>query len=109
MRNKLLPATAAAFLMLSAGAYAQSTVIVQETAPLTTESTVVVPGEVRTYVLEQQVPSVVYEGDVVVGEVLPDTVEVHTIESNPDYAYTVVNERRVIVNPQTHTVVQVLE
>lgn len=109
MRNKLILATAATFLTLSASAYAQGTVIVQETDPVTTESTVVVPGEVRTYVLEQQVPSVVYEGDVVVGEPLPDTVEIHTIDNNPDYAYTVVNERRVIVNPQTRTVVQVLE
>ena len=109
MRNRLILATAAALLTLSASAYAQSTVIVQESDPVTTQSTVVIPGEVRTYVMEQQVPSVVYEGDVVVGSVLPDTVEVHTIDGHADYAYTVVNERRVIVNPETRTVVQVLE
>ncbi|GAA4181477.1 DUF1236 domain-containing protein [Shinella granuli] len=109
MRNKLLLATAATLLTLSASAYAQSTVIIEETDPVTTESTVVVPGEVRTYVLEQDVPSVAYEGDVVVGRVIPDAVEIHTIDGNADYAYTVVNERRVIVNPQTRTVIQVLE
>lgn len=109
MRNKLTLATAAALLMLSASAYAQSTVIVEETDPVMTESTVVVPGEVRTYVLEQQVPSVAYEGDVLIGKVIPDSVEIHTIDGHADYAYTVVNERRVIVNPQTRTVVQILE
>jgi hypothetical protein len=109
MRNKLILATAATLLTLSASAYAQSTVVVQETDPVTTESTVVIPGEVRTYVMEQQVPSVAYEGEVVVGEPIPDTVEIHTVDGHADYAYTVVNERRVIVNPQTRTVVQVLE
>lgn len=82
-------------LSLSAS-YAQST-------------TVVVPGEVGTYVLEQQVQSVVYEGDVVVGEPIPDTVELHTIQGHGDYAYVIVNNRRVIVNPQTRAVIQVVE
>ncbi|MGQ3212958.1 MAG: DUF1236 domain-containing protein [Shinella sp.] len=108
MRNKIILATAA-FMTLSTAAYAQSTVIVQETDPVMTESTVVVPGEVRTYVLEQQVPSVAYEGDVLIGKVIPDAVEVHPVDGYGDYAYTVVNERRVIVNPQTRTVIQVLE
>lgn len=109
MRNKLILASAAALLSLSASAYAQGTVIVQETDPVMTESTVVVPGEVRTYVLEQDIPSVPYEGDILIGRVVPDAVEIHTIDGQPDYAYTIVNERRVIVNPQTRTVVQILE
>ena len=91
----MILATAATFLTLSAAGYAQDTVVI--------------PGEVRTYVMEQQVPSVAYEGDVVVGKVIPDTVEIHTIDGHADYAYTVVNDHRVIVNPQTRTVVQVLE
>ena len=107
MYNRFIIGTAAAFLALSASAHAQDTVIVQD--PVPTQSTVVVPGEVRTYVMEQQVPSVVFEGDVAVGAVLPDTVEIHTIDGQADYAYTVVNDQRVIVNPQTRTVVQVLQ
>lgn len=95
MRNLFIALTVGT-LSLSASAYAQST-------------TVVVPGEVRTYVLEQEVPSVVYEGDIVVGEPIPDTVELHTVQGHGDYAYVVVNDRRVIVNPQTRTVIQVLE
>jgi len=107
MRNRLILVSAAALLSLSASAYAQDTVIVQD--PVTTESTVVVPGEVRTYVLQQDIPSVSYEGDILVGKVVPESVEIHAIEGQPDYAYTVVNQHRVIVNPQTRTVIQILE
>ena len=73
------------------------------------QTTVVLPGEVRTYVMEQQTPSVVYEGEVVVGQPLPETVEIHTIPDQPDFAYAIVNEKRVIINPKTHTVVVVLQ
>jgi hypothetical protein len=105
--HKTIMAASAAFMALSATAFAQSTVIVD---PAVTNSTVVeLPGEVRTYVLQQQGPSVVYEGDVVIGQALPDTVELQVVEGHDDYAYTVLNERRVIVNPQTRTVIQVLE
>ncbi|RWX75826.1 DUF1236 domain-containing protein [Neorhizobium lilium] len=111
MRKTLLAASAA-FVALTGAAWAQSTVIIQEPAPapvVTQRSTVVMPGQVRTYVLEQRVPSVVYEGDVVVGSTLPETVEVHTVDGYDDYAYTVVNEHRVIVDPRTRAVVQVLD
>jgi hypothetical protein len=94
--RKTLTVASAAFMALSATAFAQTTVVE-------------IPGEVRTYVLEQQVPSVAYEGEIVVGQPLPDTVELHVIEGHDGYAYTVVNERRVIVNPQTRSVIQVLE
>jgi hypothetical protein len=102
MRKSIIVASAA-FFAVTGAAFAQSTVIVQEPAPapVVTQSTVVMPGQVRTYVMEQQVPSVAYEGDVVVGSTLPETVEVHSVEGYNDYAYTVVNKRRVIVNPQT--------
>ena len=104
MRKTML-ATAAVMLTVCSGAFAQSTVVID---PAPTGS-VVLPGEVRTYVMEQQVPSVVYEGDVIVGTTLPDTVEIHTVPNMDGYAYTVVNDRRVIVEPQTHRVIQVLE
>ncbi len=106
MRKTLLAASAA-LIALSGAAYAQTTVITQDA--VTTSSTVVLPGEVRTYVMEQSVPSVAYEGTIAVGSTLPDTVEVHTVQGHSDYAYTVVNDRRVIVNPQTRAVIQVLE
>lgn len=106
MRKTLMVASAA-FFAFSATAFAQDAVIVD---PAVTNSTVVeLPGEVRTYVMQQSVPSVVYDGDIVIGRALPDTVDLHVVDGYGDYAYTVVNERRVIVNPQTRTVIQVLE
>ncbi len=105
--HKTLLAAPAVLIALSGAAYAQTTIVTQD--PVTTNSTVVLPGEVRTYVMEQSVPSVSYQGDIAVGTALPDTVEVHTVDGYDDYAYTVVNDRRVIVNPQTRTVIQVLE
>jgi hypothetical protein len=71
-------------------------------------TTVVLPGEVRTYVLQQQAPSVVYEGEVVVGQQLPDTVKLYPVPEQ-DYSYAIVNERRVIIDPRTHAVIEVLE
>ncbi|TCU05374.1 DUF1236 domain-containing protein [Rhizobium sullae] len=72
-------------------------------------ATVTVPGEVRTYVLKQKSPSVKFEGDVAVGTPLPDTVEIQTIPDQPDYGYVVVNEKRVLVNPKTRAVIEVVE
>jgi hypothetical protein len=106
MRKTLLAASAV-LIALSGAAYAQTTIVTQD--PVTTNSTVVPPGEVRTYVMEQSVPSISYEGEVAVGAALPETVEVRRVDGYDDYAYTVVNDRRVIVNPQTRTVIQVLE
>src|SRR5688500_10313342 len=107
MRKTLMVASAA-FLALSASAFAQSTVVVTDPA-VTSSTTVELPGEVRTYVMEQSVPSVAYEGEIVVGQPIPDTVELHVAQGHDDYAYTVVNEHWVIVNPQTRAVIQVLE
>ncbi|MQW88936.1 DUF1236 domain-containing protein [Sinorhizobium saheli] len=73
------------------------------------QTTVVLPGEVRTYVMEQNVPSVTYEGEIVVGQPVPEVVEVTPIPDQPDFAFAVVNNKRVIVNPKTHVVVEVLE
>ncbi|MEX2696836.1 DUF1236 domain-containing protein [Rhizobium mongolense] len=72
-------------------------------------ATVVVPGEVRTYVIEQQTPSVTFEGDVAIGTALPDTVEIYTIPDQPDYGYVIVNKKRVLVNPKTRAVIEVVE
>ncbi len=69
------------------------------------------PREVVTYVEEQPAPttSVVVEQPIAVGKPVPETVVLTPVPSNTKYAYTVVNNQRVIVDPQTHTVVQVLD
>ena len=69
------------------------------------------PERVITYVREQPVPAqpVVVEREVVVGQPLPQTVVLTPVPEAPEYAYTYVNERRVIVDPHTYTVVQVID
>ncbi|WP_064694781.1 DUF1236 domain-containing protein [Rhizobium aegyptiacum] len=94
--KRLVISAVSLFLSLGAAAVAQTT-------------TVVVPGDVKTYVLKQETPSVTFEGDVVVGTALPDTVEIHTIPDQPDYGYVVVNQKRVLVNPKTRAVIEVIE
>ncbi|MCO5732826.1 DUF1236 domain-containing protein [Rhizobium sp. SSA_523] len=68
------------------------------------------PQEVVTYVREQPAPQpVVLERQVVVGEPIPQTVVLTPVPQHQNYAYAVVNEQRVIVDPQTHKVIQVLD
>ncbi|MBT9371493.1 DUF1236 domain-containing protein [Rhizobium sp. CSW-27] len=68
------------------------------------------PQEVVTYVRAQPAPRpVMLEREVVVGEAIPDTVVLTPVPEHGNYAYAVVNEQRVIVDPQTHTVVQILD
>lgn len=68
------------------------------------------PQKVVTYVQEQPLPqSVVIEQPVAVGKPIPREVVLVPVQEDPRYAYTVVNNQRVIVDPQTYTVVQVLQ
>ena len=67
------------------------------------------PAEVREWVLKETRPSVAIEGDVAVGTALPDTVELYPVEGHTTYSYTVVNDRRVIVDPNTRMVIEVIE
>ncbi|ABR60276.1 DUF1236 domain-containing protein [Sinorhizobium medicae] len=67
------------------------------------------PAEVVTYVQQQPAPpSVVVQQPVAVGKPIPETVVLTPVPENPTYAYAVVNERRVIVEPKSRTVVQVV-
>lgn len=67
----------------------------------------------RTYVVEQRVPSYRYSETVAVGTVLPEQGVVYRplpAEYGPSqYRYTVVNDRAVIVEPQTRRVVQIID
>ncbi|PWE55400.1 hypothetical protein DEM27_15175 [Metarhizobium album] len=68
------------------------------------------PERVVTYVEKQPAQqSIVVEQPVVVGHVIPQDVVLTPVPEDPRYAYTIVNEQRVIVDPQTYTVVQVLQ
>jgi len=69
------------------------------------------PREVVTYVQEQPAPPVaaVVSEPVAVGQPIPSSVEVMPVPDYPRYGYAVVNKQRVIVEPQTHRVVQIIQ
>jgi len=68
------------------------------------------PQKVVTYVREAPAPSarVVVKQKVVVGQPLPETVVVTPVPDNPKYSYAVVNDERVIVEPSSRKVIQVI-
>lgn len=68
------------------------------------------PHEVVTYVQQQPEPTtaVQVEQPIVVGKPVPQTVVVTPVPSDPHYGYAIVNNQRVIVEPQTHKVVQII-
>jgi hypothetical protein len=69
--------------------------------------------EFRTYVVQQNPPSYTYAQPVIVGAELPEQgvtyYEVPAKYGNQQYRYTVVNNRTVLVDPQTRRVIQVIE
>ena len=68
------------------------------------------PERVVTYVQQQPVQqSVVVQQPIVVGKPLPRDVVLMPVAEDPRYAYTIVNDQRVIVDPKTYTVVQVIQ
>jgi hypothetical protein len=66
------------------------------------------PPTACTYVVEQEVDGVDIEGEVVVGEPLPETVVLHEIPESKTYVFAHVNTKRVIVDPDTRVVVEVV-
>ena len=74
------------------------------------EDVIVVPGEVDSYVAEQPFDdSVVYDGDVVVGDTLPEDVIIREVPQYDDYSYAVVNRHRVVVEPRTRKIIKVYQ
>jgi hypothetical protein len=66
------------------------------------------PPPVVTYVERADVPPVTVERDIVVGEVLPQTIVIHPVPHHTRYAYAVVNHERVIVAPRTRKVIKII-
>jgi hypothetical protein len=69
------------------------------------------PKEVVTYVEARPAPTQKYvvEEDLVVGKTLPPDLVLETVPENDAYAYTVINDRRVIVQRDNHAIVQIIE
>ncbi|MGK9052223.1 DUF1236 domain-containing protein [Xaviernesmea oryzae] len=68
------------------------------------------PQRVVSYVEQAPLPAdpVVVQEKVVVGKPIPSTVVLTPVPEAPEYAYAVVNQQRVIVDPGTRTVVQIV-
>jgi hypothetical protein len=70
-------------------------------------------AQVQQYVVTQRTPSVRMQEQVVVGAPLPQTVDLYALPEDAgvrtQYRYTVVNDRTVLVDPQTRQVIQVIE
>lgn len=69
--------------------------------------------EFRSYVVQRRVPSYKYTEQVRVGAKLPASgvtyYEVPAQYGVKEYRYTVVNDRPVLVDPRSHTIVQIIE
>ena len=92
---KIRAAIAVALLVSSSAAFAQSAM----------------PSEkVITFVQKAPAPKerVVVKDKIIVGQALPDTVVVTPIPDETGYAYAIVNDERVIVEPSTRKIIQVI-
>lgn len=67
------------------------------------------PDDVRQYVVANPVDPVVVEGSVTEGYVVPETVTLTPVPSNPDYVYFYNNDRPVIVSKADRRVVTYVE
>jgi hypothetical protein len=96
MKANLLATAGLSFALASSCAYAQDTVVI--------------PDTVTHYVTEQPMDdTTVVEGDIAIGTALPDSVVIKNVPDNDGFAYAVVNEKRVIVEPKTRKVIKIVE
>ncbi|MBR1121937.1 DUF1236 domain-containing protein [Bradyrhizobium lablabi] len=127
MKTRLAVSLVAASLMTSGAAFAQSTTVDGANTGAHVGAQVggpvgeVVGGTVGAAVgLGLEIPnavigavprerSVVVHERVVVGEPLPEAVELRPVPSHTEYRYAVVNDRRVIVEPRTRRVIKIID
>jgi Protein of unknown function (DUF1236) len=67
------------------------------------------PPPVVTYVERERIPSVIVHEKVTIGEPLPQTVIIHKVPQHEDYAYAIVNNERVIVDPSSRKVIKIIK
>jgi hypothetical protein len=78
--------------------------------PASAQVAVEIEPEVREYVIQEgRASSVEFDGDIAVGTVLPPTVEFHAIPSARTYRYAVINDQRVIVDPDSRRIIEIVE
>ncbi len=129
MHKRLAVSLVAASLMTSGAAFAQSTTVeganngaaaggavagpvgaaVGGTVGAAVGLGLEIPNAVITSVTGANAPSVTVRERVVVGEPLPEAVELRPVPSHTEYRYAVVNDRRVIVEPRTRKVIKIID
>ena len=129
MNNRFAVSLIAASLLASGAAYAQSTTAtgaangaaaggavagpvgaaVGGTVGAAVGLGLEIPNAVITSIQGERVPSVTVRERIVVGEPLPETVELRAVPQYSEYRYAVVNDRRVIVDPRTRRVVKIID
>jgi hypothetical protein len=65
------------------------------------------PTEVHTYVMEEQIPSIAYGGQLTVGEPAPRGVALRPIPRYSRYRFAMINEHRVVVDRRTGRIVEI--
>ncbi|WP_202295366.1 DUF1236 domain-containing protein [Mesorhizobium sp. 131-2-1] len=99
MRMHFIAAAAGVLLLAGIGAATAETVVIQPE-----QETVI-----KEYVKKQPLASVKLPGvELNIGTALPDTVELHEVP-NVKYRYTVIDNRTVVVDPDTRTVIKVYD
>jgi hypothetical protein len=63
--------------------------------------------QINIWMDKQTAASVPFEGDVAVGVLVPETVEIIEVPAYRNYGYVMLNDRRVLVDRDTRTVVRV--
>lgn len=114
-RSLLLTASLLSVLALPVAAHAQAG-DAQSSPTASTRPQRISPDQqprFRQYVIQRQHPSYVYSSPLVIGGVLPEAgvtyYEVPREYGPTTYRYTIINEKPVLVDPSTRTIVQVIE
>jgi hypothetical protein len=66
------------------------------------------PPTACSYVVKTEIPSTKVEKTIIVGEPLPEVVELHPIPETKTYVFAYVNDQKVLVDPNTRVVVEVV-
>ncbi|MBW8908205.1 MAG: DUF1236 domain-containing protein [Mesorhizobium sp.] len=114
MKPRLMTVTVALLFTAGIGAASADSVVVKpaDETVVTHSTTIVKPEEqtiIREYVHKNPLASIKLPGvELNLGSRLPDTVELREVP-NVKYRYTVIDGRTVLVDPETHEIVQVLD
>jgi hypothetical protein len=67
------------------------------------------PARVKTYIHQQKVAPITYDGQIVVGATLPETMTFYDIPRYERYRWTFVNDQRVLIDRRNHKIVAILD